>query len=207
VPASATPPLLEAEPPPVPEALLLELAPALLLEADPLAVLELDAATAPPLELVLVAPTSRTTFDEHAAALATGTPMARPASKVRRSREGVPKTMLDSYHGLRRPAPRPAKGGLVVKWPHAFRTCVLGGLVAPDGRTLVLALDNALGWPDCIESGAQSPRRNRTRVAEKLRLREHREMGDEGDELKHVLARVMPDGHELPGSFQSPTAP
>ena len=32
-------------------------------------------------------------------------------------------------------------------------------------------------------------------------------MGDERDELQRVLARVMPDGHELPGSFQSPTAP
>jgi hypothetical protein len=47
------------------------------------------------------------------------------------------------------------RGGPAVKWAHRFASCALGGVVSADGETLVLAVTNALGWPDCIATGAQ----------------------------------------------------
>jgi hypothetical protein len=40
-----------------------------------------------------------------------------------------------------------------------------------------------------------------------MRWREHRRVGDERNDLKRILAAGVPEGHDLPGSFQSPTAP
>lgn len=48
-----------------------------------------------------------------------------------------------------------SKGGASVAWPHGFADCMIFGNVSDDGRALLLAVDNSLGWPECIDGGYQ----------------------------------------------------
>ncbi|MFO0546940.1 MAG: hypothetical protein U0271_01065 [Polyangiaceae bacterium] len=49
----------------------------------------------------------------------------------------------------------PLAGGAVTPWGVSFTNCLVGGAMSPDGESMVVSVDNSLGWPECIQSGKQ----------------------------------------------------